>query len=87
MTALHLAAKAGQLEICRMILDTGKVTVNIHDDGGWTPLVWSAEFRHLPVVKFLLERGSDPNLRDNVRKILSVLYTIVFSTFEMGSSC
>lgn len=69
MTALHLAAKAGQLDICRIILDTGKVNVNILDDGGWTPLVWAAEHQHLSVVKFLLERGSNPNLRDNVSRL------------------
>ena len=36
------------------------------DDGGWTPIVWASEHDHLNVVKYLLKRGANPNIRDNV---------------------
>lgn len=53
MTALHLAAKAGNLEACYYLLSNPKSPreyVNIIDDGGWTALVWAAEHNHLDVV-------------------------------------
>lgn len=67
MTALHIAAKAGQLEICQCLLSNGKAPlgfIDVKDDGGWTPLVWSCEFRHADVTSFLLEKRADPLLRD-----------------------
>lgn len=36
------------------------------DDGGWTPIVWASEHDHLNVVKYLLKRGANPNIPDNV---------------------
>ena len=36
------------------------------DDGGWTPIIWAAEYKHIPVVQYLIERGADPNIRDKV---------------------
>lgn len=52
MAALHLAAKSGNLEACYYLLSNPKSPrdyVNYVDDGGWTPLVWAAEFNHLDV--------------------------------------
>lgn len=69
MTALHLAAKSGLLEICKLILDTGKININLQDDGGWTALIWACEFKHVSVVKTLLDYGSDPNSRDKEQNI------------------
>ena len=37
------------------------------DDGGWTPVIWAAEHRHLQTVRYLLNMKADPNIRDNVR--------------------
>ena len=34
------------------------------DDGGWTPLVWAAEYKHTEVIKYIMEVGGDPNIRD-----------------------
>ncbi|GAB6027120.1 Histone-lysine N-methyltransferase ehmt1, variant 2 [Chamberlinius hualienensis] len=69
MTSLHFAAKFGLMDICRLILETGKININVQDDGGWTPIIWGCEFKHLPVVKFLLDRGADPNSRDKEHNI------------------
>ncbi|XP_018021022.1 titin homolog [Hyalella azteca] len=67
MTCLHLAAKLGNLTGCRHLLDSGRLSrhaINMQDEGGWTPLVWGSENRHIAVVKFLLERGANAQLCD-----------------------
>ncbi|KAK5649751.1 hypothetical protein RI129_000780 [Pyrocoelia pectoralis] len=67
MTALHLAAKAGNLPACKLILESLPINlnfVNIPDDGGWTPLVWACEHGHFEIAKFLLYNSADPLLRD-----------------------
>lgn len=54
MTALHLAAKIGNLEACHYLLsaaNTPLAYVDCVDDGLWTPLVWAAENRHASVVR------------------------------------
>lgn len=54
MTALHIAAKGGELEICQCLLSYGKAPwnyIDLKDDGGWTALVWSCEFRHFEVAR------------------------------------
>lgn len=37
-TALHYAARAGDLEICKLLLDEGRAEVNAVTKGGATPL-------------------------------------------------
>ncbi|KAK3928595.1 Histone-lysine N-methyltransferase EHMT2 [Frankliniella fusca] len=72
MTALHIAAKRGDLEICHCLLTNGKAPVgyiDVKDDGGWTALVWSCEFRHVKVARYLLEKRADPLLRDSEQNI------------------
>lgn len=72
MTALHLAAKIGNLEACHYLLsaaNTPLTYVDCVDDGLWTPLVWAAENRHASVVRYLLEKKADPQLRDSEMNI------------------
>ncbi|XP_063874460.1 histone-lysine N-methyltransferase EHMT1-like isoform X2 [Scylla paramamosain] len=67
MTCLHLAAKCGNLTACQHILESGRLTrhaINMQDEGGWTPLVWASENKFTTVVKFLLDRGGNPQLCD-----------------------
>ncbi|XP_017783389.1 PREDICTED: histone-lysine N-methyltransferase EHMT2 isoform X2 [Nicrophorus vespilloides] len=67
MTALHLAAKCGNLEACEILLSTAahiKNYIDIADDGGWTPLVWSCEHNHVDIVKYLLSEKANPLLSD-----------------------
>uniref|UniRef100_A0A8C2ZA04 Euchromatic histone-lysine N-methyltransferase 2 n=1 Tax=Cyclopterus lumpus TaxID=8103 RepID=A0A8C2ZA04_CYCLU len=63
-TGLHHAAKLGNLEIVNMLLETGQVDVNAQDNGGWTPIIWSAEHKHVDVIKVLLNRGADVTISD-----------------------
>lgn len=83
MTALHIAAKRGDLEICQCLLTTGKAPlsyIDVKDDGGWTALVWSCEFRHVAVASYLLDRRADSLLRDSEENI--ALHWAAFSGSE-----
>ncbi|KAF5275890.1 hypothetical protein FQR65_LT04129 [Abscondita terminalis] len=67
MTALHLAAKSGNLTACKLLLESSSRSsnyVNIPDDGGWSPLIWACEHGHFEVAKYLLHKSADPLLRD-----------------------
>ncbi|NXX97576.1 EHMT1 methyltransferase, partial [Centropus bengalensis] len=64
-TCLHLAAKKGHYDIVQYLLSNGKMDVNCQDDGGWTPMIWATEYKHIELVKLLLAKGSDINIRDN----------------------
>ncbi|BES93469.1 Histone-lysine N-methyltransferase [Nesidiocoris tenuis] len=67
MTALHIAAKEGNLEACHYILTLVKLPpafIDTVDDGKWTALVWGAENCHSKVVRYLLEKNADPQIRD-----------------------
>ncbi|KAG7457548.1 hypothetical protein MATL_G00228510 [Megalops atlanticus] len=63
-TGLHHAAKLGNLEIVTLLLGTGQVDINAQDSGGWTPIIWAAEHRHIDVIRALLNRGADVTLKD-----------------------
>lgn len=63
-TGLHHAAKLGNLEIVNMLLETGQVDVNAQDNGGWTPIIWAAEHKHVDVIRALLNRGADVTIND-----------------------
>ncbi len=69
MTSLHHAAYSNDPDAVRAELQRG-VSVDVRDDGGWTPLHWSidmAQARGEPeqVVSLLLKAGASPNSIDN----------------------
>ncbi|XP_029418418.1 histone-lysine N-methyltransferase EHMT1 isoform X6 [Nannospalax galili] len=68
-TCLHLAAKKGHYDVVQYLLSNGQMDVNCQDDGGWTPMIWATEYKHVELVKLLLSRGSDINIRDNEENI------------------
>ncbi|XP_018085635.1 histone-lysine N-methyltransferase EHMT2 isoform X3 [Xenopus laevis] len=68
-TCLHHAAKSGNLELLCYLLSTGQVNVNAQDNGGWTPIIWAAEHKHIDVIRTLLTRGADVTLKDNEKNI------------------
>ncbi|PNJ03426.1 EHMT2 isoform 6 [Pongo abelii] len=42
---------------------------NGQDSGGWTPIIWAAEHKHIEVIRMLLTRGADVTLTDNEENI------------------
>ena len=63
LTALHFAAREGDIETARAMLDAG-VDPNILDADNTSSLVVSVLNKHYAFAKFLLDRGADPNLAD-----------------------
>lgn len=61
-TLLHVCAKTGDIEAARAFLDFGADVNAVEPGNGGTPLAWAAQAGQREMVKFLLERGADPNL-------------------------
>jgi len=68
-TALHWAAKHGNLDLVKLLAGQYQVDVNVKSHGGYTPLHLSCQFSHQEVFDILVKAyGADPNLRDNAGK-------------------
>jgi ankyrin repeat protein len=61
LTALVFAAREGDLESARTLLDAG-ADVNQATDYGWTPLLVAANNRNYRLGALLLDRGANPNI-------------------------
>jgi ankyrin repeat protein len=59
------AAKQGDLERVKGILETDGRLANVRDEAGATPLHYGAIHGHRQIVQLLLERGADINSRDS----------------------
>jgi ankyrin repeat protein len=63
--AFTIASYLGCKGVVKLLLEPGKVEVNIRDKGGRTPLWWAAQRGHGAIVKLLLETGkAEVNIRD-----------------------
>ncbi|KAL2461026.1 Ankyrin repeat family protein [Abeliophyllum distichum] len=58
--ALHFAAREGQTEVCKYLLEELKLDVNTKDEDGETPLIHAARQGHTATAKYLAECGADP---------------------------
>lgn len=63
MTALHTAARAGNLGACQALQRANQRLCHMQDDGGWTPLVWACEYGFREVARFLIDQGADIHSR------------------------
>ncbi len=60
LTALTFAAREGDLESAKLLIDAG-ADINQTTEYGWTPLLTATNNRHYVLGKFLMERGADVN--------------------------
>jgi len=60
LTPLIFAAREGDLESTKLLLDAG-ANVNQTSEYGWTPLLTATNNRHYVLGKYLIERGADVN--------------------------
>jgi len=63
-TSLHYSARAGHVEVCKLLLDAGSC-INATTNGGATSLHRAALLGRIDTVMLLLNRGSDVNICDN----------------------
>jgi uncharacterized protein len=61
LTALVYAARAGDIESARILLEAG-ADINQTTGYGWSPLLAATQNRNYKMGVFLLEHGADPNL-------------------------
>lgn len=61
LTALVLAAREGDLESSKLLLDKG-ADINQVTEYGWTPLLTATNNRHYKLAEYLIQRGADVNL-------------------------
>jgi uncharacterized protein len=61
LTALIFAAREGDLQSAKILLDAG-ADVNQTSEYGWTPLLTATNNRHYQLAKYLIERGANPNI-------------------------
>jgi len=61
LTALVFAAREGELESAKNLLDAG-ADVNQTTEYGWTPLLTATNNRHYKLAEYLIERGANPNI-------------------------
>merc|ERR1711962_906055 len=65
-TALHWAAKHGNLNVVKLLAGSYLSDVNTKSHGGCTPLHLACQYKHQDVYDLLLETyGADPHSRDN----------------------
>jgi len=80
-TALHIAARKGNLEICKILIENG-ANVNLVDNDGWSPLMRAVTSKNLDLVKMLLGKGVD------VKQLNSVGESpIIISAYSECSEC
>ncbi len=61
LTALIYAARAGSVDVARVLLDAG-ADVNQTSRYGWSPLLAATQNQNYKMASFLIERGADVNL-------------------------
>ena len=63
LTALHLAALEGHLEVMKRLLEAGQ-DVNQRGRSERTPLMWAANYDRADCVEYLLQNGAQLDLKD-----------------------
>ncbi|MCJ1293470.1 hypothetical protein MMC34_005025 [Xylographa carneopallida] len=71
---LHVAATKGKLGCVKILLELGKVDVNIRDELGRTPLIAAAQGGDTDTVQYLLGQGADPTARTDANNELTKEY-------------
>jgi uncharacterized protein len=77
MTALNFAAREGNMEMARILLDA-KADINLPAANGSTPLIVATINNHIQLALFLVDRGADVNQADRFWK-----RTPLFAAIEM----
>ncbi|VEN64744.1 unnamed protein product [Callosobruchus maculatus] len=63
-TALHYAARNGQLDVCKLLIENG-ANINAVTNGGVTALSRAASTGNKDIVEYLLSKDADPFVKDS----------------------
>ncbi|XP_047339029.1 putative ankyrin repeat protein RF_0381 [Impatiens glandulifera] len=58
--ALHFAAREGNIDVCKYLVEELKLDINEKDEDGETPLLHAARLGHIATSKYLVECGANP---------------------------
>ncbi|MES2677896.1 MAG: ankyrin repeat domain-containing protein [Pseudomonadota bacterium] len=76
-TALHIAARNGNVQIAEILIENG-ANVNVADNEGWTPLMRAALNKNSELIKIFLNAGA------NARKMNSLGETAIIHATSSG---
>lgn len=62
MTLLHIACAEGHEALAKWLLSKKKVSADVRDSQGWTPLHCAAHAAHWDLVLLLAKKGTPPPL-------------------------
>ncbi|KAH0498228.1 hypothetical protein TgHK011_005494 [Trichoderma gracile] len=61
-TVIHHVAGQGHAEIAKILVEEGKIDIEIKDEDGFTTLYFGCIWGHHDVVRLLLDMGADPHM-------------------------
>ncbi|KAF7721722.1 phosphate system positive regulatory protein pho81 [Apophysomyces ossiformis] len=79
---LHLAARQGHVELCRLLSKQSEQVDRPDKYNSWTPLFWAASDGHAECVRILIEAGCQVNVKDENGK--TALY---YAAWEGQKEC
>ena len=72
-TCLHIAARKGHFNLCKMLIDKHKVDLHDTDNEGWTAVHCSSQSGNYELVAYFVEMGADIHLKtDDGRNCLHI---------------
>jgi palmitoyltransferase len=73
MNALHIASFNGMDNSVIYLLSLG-INPNVRDKNGFTALHYAVKKQHIRIIKKLLQKGADRNIKDNKSKKIPIMY-------------
>jgi ankyrin repeat protein len=70
---LFEASQDGNLNNVMKILDSYNFNINSQNESGWTSLMFAAALGHEDIVKYLIDKGADANIKNKDNKTASMI--------------
>ncbi|CAF2507072.1 unnamed protein product [Rotaria sp. Silwood2] len=62
---LHYAVDDGLYEVAKLLIERGKIPLNTLDQSGWSSMHLAAGHNNIDMLKLLLDKGADINIKDS----------------------
>lgn len=76
-TAINRAAYNGSLDLVKLFAEKYKADLNSAAGNGETPLIAAVKRNHIHIVRYLLEKGANPDYKSPVQNLKAVEYPIL----------